>query len=59
MRMQPALLHLLTIHARSGSAGINTGLRLAATLEVDVFKVEGVDMAGEVAGPVSIGWRED
>lgn len=44
-----ALLHLLAVHARCWSTIPRTGPDPLAVLEVYVFDVEGVDMAGEVA----------
>lgn len=43
------ILHLLAVHAGSGSRIVDAGAHLVAPLHVYVFNVEGVDVAGEVA----------
>ena len=44
-----APLHILTIHAGRPFLHQPAHFRLAASLEVDILEVEGVDVAGEVA----------
>ena len=48
-------LHTLAIHARCAMGGILAFQSALATLVVDVFEVEGVDVAGDVAGGVVSG----
>lgn len=47
--VQPAILHLLAVHARRGAGRDYACFGILAALEVDVFEVEGVNVAGEVA----------
>jgi hypothetical protein len=44
-----AMLHLLTIDTGSMAAIVRTSADLVAALVVDIFDVEGMDVAGEVA----------
>ena len=47
--VQPAILHLLAVHARRGAGRDYAGPGVLTALEVDVFEVEGVYVTGEVA----------
>ena len=45
----PAALHVLGVYARGAVLDYLPEAAFVAALEVDVFEVEGVDVAGEVA----------
>jgi hypothetical protein len=49
------VLDFLAVHARSRGGIVDASADLVAALVVDVFDVEGVDVAGEIAGEVSRG----
>lgn len=49
MPVHTTTLHFLAVHARRGLTGGDAGFGGLAPLEVDVFEVESVDVAREVA----------
>lgn len=53
--MASAVLHFVAEDAGRAARADDAGAGLVAPLVVDVFKVEGVEMAGEVAMKSSVG----
>ena len=52
-RLMTTILHFLAVDTRRRTRFVDAGAYLVASLNVYVFDVEGVDVAGEVAGWVS------